>query len=168
MRLILALMMALAAEPGADSPAAELMAAARAELAAGSYEQAIAHLTEAQDKDPGDPSIPILLAKARLDSAANYVKVGRQLLADRKYADALVAFDNALDLAPTDALAKRGKDAAVKWPRAEVYCKSAEEYLKKGDFDYAIAYYEKAFDLTKDPSIGKWLQAAKAARAKKR
>jgi tetratricopeptide (TPR) repeat protein len=168
MHLMLAILMALTLEPGADPSAQDLVSSAKAELAAGSYEQAITHLNEAKDKAPGDQEIPKLLEEARQKSAASYVAVGRKLLSERKYADALVAFDNALDISPANLLAKRGREAAQKWPRAEQYCKSAEGYLKKGDFDYAIAYYEKAYELTKDPSIGKWLAAAKAARAGKR
>jgi tetratricopeptide (TPR) repeat protein len=168
MQVMLALLMALALEPGADPSSMDLLQGARSAMALGNYEQAITQLNDAKEKDPTNQEIPKLLAEARQKSAASYVATGRKLLSERKYADALVAFDNALDLTPADALAKRGREAAQKWPRAEAYCKSAQDYLKKGDFDYAIAYYEKAYELTKDPSIGKWLAAAKAANAKKR
>lgn len=154
-------------EPGAEQPERSLVSAARAEIAAGAFEQAIAHLNEASDQLPHDPEIASLMAQAKAKGADSYVAIGKKLLAERKYDDARVAFDNALELVPGQATALKGKDAARKWPAAETYCKTARDFLEKGNWDEAIANYERAYALTHDASIGKWLEAAKAAKAAK-
>jgi tetratricopeptide (TPR) repeat protein len=156
------------AEPGAEQPETLLIDAAKAELSAGSYEQAITHFSEALEKNPGNAELTALLDGAKKKSAENYVATGRKLLTERKYHDAGIAFDNALDLVPGHVIATKGKDAAKKWPTAESYCETARTYLEKGGWDEAIAYYQKAYELTQDASIAKWLAAAKLAKAKQR
>lgn len=153
-------------EPGVDQPAPALVERARAEMKAHNYEQAIGHLDQALEQQPGDTAIEDLREEAKRQSADAYVQTGKKLLAQRKYDDARVAFNNALTLVPGHPVATRGLDAAQKWPTAEVYCKTAKDDLDKGDWDEAIAAYEKAYLLTKDPGIEKWLAAAKAAKAK--
>jgi tetratricopeptide (TPR) repeat protein len=155
-------------EPGAEQPEHLLIEAAKAELAAGSYEQAITHFGEALEKNPDNAELTALLANAKKKSADTYVGTGRKLLAERKYHDATIAFENALDLVPGHPVATKGKEAARIWPTAESYCETARNYLDKRQWDEAIAYYEKAYELTKDPSIAKWLAAAKLAKAKQR
>jgi tetratricopeptide (TPR) repeat protein len=149
-----------------DVPVQEIVDGARGEIAAGRYEQAREHLKQALERSQGDPTIEGLLDECNRRHAGTFVEKGKALLTQRKWAEAHLEFEQALAIAPADKLAAKGKAAAEKWPKAEAYCKSARAYLDKGELDYAIAYYEKAYELTGDASIKRWLASARAVKAK--
>jgi len=158
---------ALAAEPGDEPTLVELVEAGKAEITAGQFEPAISHLQEAVDQAPDDGAIAALLEEAKQKGAEAYIAEGKKAIAARQYSQAVVDFENALQILPGHPAALKAKEAAEKWPRAEAYVAAAKEQLAKNNWDHAITYFQKAYDLTGDPGIAKWLAEAKAARAKK-
>ncbi|HEY9723061.1 MAG TPA: hypothetical protein V6D47_13715 [Oscillatoriaceae cyanobacterium] len=168
--LALSLVVALPMVPAFADPDPALqqhLDSAKQAMTNADYEQAIDELQEAQDASPADADIGKLLQNAKQKDCAQYVQQGQEALDAKNYDDALNDFGNALQVLPDDAAALAGQKAAQNWPHAEAYVKAALDYQAKGNFTYAVAYLQRAYDLVKDPSIAKLLSAAKAQQAKK-
>jgi tetratricopeptide (TPR) repeat protein len=94
------------------------------------------------------------------------VELGEALRAEKRYVDAEREYDNALDLDKEFAPALKGKAAAMNGPKADNYIKEAKARAAKGEYEYAVAYFQKAFDLVGDPSTKALLDEAKSHKKK--
>jgi predicted negative regulator of RcsB-dependent stress response len=92
------------------------------------------------------------------------VKQGHEFIAQKQYNDATNSFENALNILPEDADAKKGKQLAENWPKADNYIKEAKARMEKHEYEHAVAYLQKAYDLVGDPEVKKLLDEAKAKR----
>lgn len=91
-------------------------------------------------------------AIARISRQADsHVRLGRQQIGDRKYAEAKVELDQALELDPANVEARRLRNLAVKAPEDEKYASAAIVKLGIGDrtaLDGAIKLYDDTTDGT--------------------
>jgi tetratricopeptide (TPR) repeat protein len=144
-----------------DAAVEESLAEGRAAMEEGNYEQALSSFQDAASTYPDDKALQALVAEAQTKACEEYVKEGRALIAQKAYADAINAFDSALDILPESETAKKGKQLAENWPKADNYIKEAKARLAKREYDHAVAYFQKAYDLTHDAEVKKWLDDAK-------
>ncbi len=94
----------------------------------GDYRAAVDHLTEGLTLDPGSAKITDALVKA-------WTAYGGKLFTQGNFGEAISAFEQALQLSPTE---------------LDAYVGLAKSFLKKGDFEKAIQAGRKALSL--DPS----------------
>lgn len=171
--LALSLFVVTPAMPVMAAPAAPFMIAERepevdqaisegkAAMETGNYEQALSSFQDAASMAPDDPEIQAMVAEAQAKACEHYVKRGHELIAAKDYPRAINVFDNALDIDPDNADAQKGRKLAEAWPKADAYVKEAKARLAKREFAHAVAYFQKAYDLTADPAIKKELDEAK-------
>lgn len=144
----------------------EAIAEGKKAMEEGNYEQALSSFQDAASTNPDDKQIQALVKEAKLKACAVYLKEGAELIAQKDYPAAGNSFDSALDIDPENADAKKGKQLVEAWPKADNYIKEAKAREAKGELEYAVAYFQKAYELVGDPEVKKLLDEAKAKKKK--
>ena len=117
---------------------------------AGDWDKAVTFFQKAQEDNPGDTEISLMLRRSQFKASQMHLQRGKNYLLQGLYTEAMQEFQISMALNPANMPASELYTEAQNKLNARHYYKQGQNFLKTGKDDQALQAFQKAVDLDPD------------------